>query len=64
MPKKRTAARKQRNSSSKKKTVTDCEGIASAKMQTKIWKPGGMRKKNTATDGQLQNKVWDPGRQR
>ena len=42
MPQKRTAARKLRNNSNKKKTVTDCEGIASAKMQTKIWKPGGM----------------------
>ena len=64
MPQKRTTARKQKISSNKKKTVTDCEGIASAKMQTKIWKPGGMLKKNTVTDGQLQNKVWDPGRPR
>lgn len=60
---KKTAERKQRNNNNKKKTVTDCEGIASGRMQHKVWKPGGMQKKNIATDDQLQNKVWDPGRQ-
>ena len=50
MPQKRTAARKLRISSSKRKIVTDCEGIESAKMQTKIWKPGGMQKKNATTN--------------
>ena len=50
MPEKRTTARKQRNNSSKKKIVTDCEGIASAKMQTKIWKPGRIQRKNAATN--------------
>lgn len=39
MPQRRTTARKLRISSSKRKIVTYCEGIASAKMQTKIWKP-------------------------
>ena len=42
MPQKRTAARKLRINNNKRKVVTDSEGIASAKMQTKIWKPGGM----------------------
>ena len=60
---KMTAARKQRNNSDKKKTVTNCEGIASGRMQHKVWKPGGVQKKNIATNDQLQNKVWDQGGQ-
>ena len=62
MPQKRTSARKLRINNNKRKVVTDSEGIASAKMQTKIWKPGGMRKNNAATNNQMQNKVWDPSR--
>ena len=49
MPQKRTAAKKQGISSSKKETVTNCEGIASGKLQHKVWQPGGRRKKNAAT---------------
>ena len=60
---KKTTTRKHRSSINKKKTVTDCESLASGEMQHKIWKPGEVQMKNIATDDQLQNKVWDPGRQ-
>ena len=60
----KTTARKQRRrSSSKRRTERECKSVASGARQNKIWKPGGVQKKNIATDDQLQNKVWDPGRQ-
>ena len=57
---KKTAARKQRNYS-KEKTRTDYEGIASGKMQYKVWKPGEVQQRNDTTYGHQQNRVWDPG---
>ena len=50
---KKATTKKQRNNSDKKKKVTDCEGIASGRMQHKIWKPGEIQQKNVAADDQL-----------
>ena len=63
MPQKRAAARKQGNSSTSEAYI-GCEGTTCEKLQHKVWKPGEVRNKDTATDGQLRNKVWDPGRRR
>ena len=60
---KKIAARKQRTSSNKRKKERECKSAASGARKNKIWKPGGMQKKNIAVDDQLQTKVWDPGRQ-
>ena len=56
---KKTTTRKQRNYI-KEKTITECESIASGKMQNKIWKPGEVQQRNDTTYGQQQNRVWDP----
>ena len=61
--KRKILARKQRSSNIKRKTKRECISVASGARQNKIWKLGGVQKKNVATDEQLQNKVWDPGRQ-
>ena len=60
---KKTAAKKQR-SSSKRKPEGGYKSAASGKLQHKVWKPGGMQKKNVVIDDQLHNKVWDLGRRR
>ena len=47
---KKTKKRKQGSNNNKRKTVTDCESLASGKMQHKVWKPGEVQKKNIAVD--------------
>lgn len=55
----KTSARKRSRSSSKMKTGTDYESVASGARQHKIWRPG--EKQQATTNGNLQHKVWDPG---
>ena len=57
----KTIVGKKRSSNNKRKTVAECESIASGKMQNKVWKPGKVQLKNNATIGQQQNRVWDLG---
>lgn len=62
---KKTTSGKQR-SCSKRKTIEECESMASGALQHKVWRPGEQQQ-TTATieyltsNARLQNKVWDPG---
>ncbi len=59
----KTSARKRSSrSSSKGKTVEDCESAASGAKQHKVWRPGEEQQTKAAANGNFQHKVWDPGR--
>ena len=58
----KTSAKKR--SSSKMKTKTNCESVASEARQHKIWRPREKQHTTAQIDDNLQNKVWDLGGQR
>lgn len=68
MSQKKTTTRKQR-SNSKRKITEECEGIASQKLQNKVWKSGKQHQTTTVTEqlkgreigkDRLQNKTCNP----
>ena len=61
-PQKKAVVR--RTSNRKRKTVANCESIASGAKQHKVWKPGEQQQTTATTKDKLQNIVWDLGRQR
>lgn len=54
---------RKKSSSSRRKTVIDCESVASGARHHKIWRPGEKQQTTIDVNEKLQNKVLDPGRQ-
>ena len=55
---KKPAAVKQRRNN-KRKTIEDCESIASGAMQHKVWRLREEQQTEATKNGELQHKIWD-----